>query len=66
MISFKLLSLNLRGIVDSRKRRKVFSLLHKLETDIILLQETHSAAVKVTVHVGTDENIKIEIFAEFK
>ena len=45
MISFKVLSLNVRGIIDSTKRRKVFAWLYKQEADIILLQETHSTTV---------------------
>ena len=45
IISFKLLSLHVRGVVDNRKRRKVYSWLHKQEADIMLLHKTHSTTV---------------------
>lgn len=39
--AFKLISLNVNGIRAAHKRRAVFSYLHKLQADIVLLQETH-------------------------
>ena len=40
---YKLLSLNLRGLNSSRKRRQVFRWLHLQQSDIIFLQETYSS-----------------------
>ena len=37
-----LLSLNVRGLNDARKRRKIFTWLHHQSADIIFLQETYS------------------------
>ena len=39
---YKILSLNIRGINSSRKRRQVFRWLHRQQPDIIFLQETYS------------------------
>lgn len=39
--NFKILSINVNGLNDARKRRLVFSALHKHKKAIILLQETH-------------------------
>ena len=38
----KLVSLNTRGMRDSIKRRKIFSLIREQKTDIAFLQETHA------------------------
>lgn len=38
----KLLSLNVKGLRDAQKRRKVFGLVKDLKADIIMLQETHA------------------------
>lgn len=35
-------SLNVRGLNETMKRRKIFGLLHRQKADIVLLQETHS------------------------
>ena len=40
--SFKLISLNVRGISNFKKRRTIFTWCHKKSADIIFLQETHS------------------------
>ena len=40
---YKLLSLNVRGLNSSRKRRQVFRWLHQQQSDIIFLQETYSS-----------------------
>ena len=40
---YKLLSLNIRGLDRSRKRRQVFCWLHQQQSDIIFLQETYSS-----------------------
>ena len=39
-MSHKLLTLNVRGLNSSRKRRQVFRWLHLQRSDIIFLQET--------------------------
>ena len=41
-MSLKLLTLNVRGLNSSRKRRHVFRWLHQQRSDIIFLQETYS------------------------
>ena len=38
------LSLNVRGLNDNKKRRKIFSWCKKQNTDIVFLQETYSTA----------------------
>ena len=40
---YKLLSLNVRGLNSSRKRRQVFRWLHQQQSDIIFLQEAYSS-----------------------
>ena len=40
--SFKLISLNVRGISNFQKRRMIFTWCRKKSADIIFLQETHS------------------------
>ena len=42
MTGFKLLSFNVRGLGNPKKRRMVLSSLKKQDTDIVFLQETHS------------------------
>ena len=44
-VQFKctLLSLNVEGLNDNKKRRKVFTWLHNQNADVIVLQETHSS-----------------------
>ena len=42
-MSHKLLTLNVRGLNSSRKRRQVFRRLHLQRSDIIFLQETYSS-----------------------
>lgn len=41
-LNFKIISINVNGLIDIRKRRLVFNSLRKLKNSIILLQETHS------------------------
>ena len=41
--NFSLLSVNVRGINDDRKRRKLFTWLHKQSANVIYLQETYSS-----------------------
>ena len=48
MANLKICTYNVRGLRQSKKRRQVFSYLHRSKTDIYLLQETHS--------VMSDEN----------
>ena len=43
MVNYKLLTLNVRGINKSRKRRQLFRWLHQQQSDIIFLQETYSS-----------------------
>ena len=43
MSRHKLLTLNVRGLNSSRKRRQVFRRLHLQRSDIIFLQETYSS-----------------------
>ena len=40
---YKIISLNVRGLNGSRKRRQVFGWLHQQKSDIIFLQETYSS-----------------------
>ena len=40
--SFKLISLNVRGISNFQKRRMIFTWCRKKSADIVFLQETHS------------------------
>ena len=40
-----LLSLNVRGLTNFRKRRTVFTWCRKRNADIVFLQETHSKSV---------------------
>ena len=42
MLTIKISSLNVRGIRDTTKRRKIFNYLHHEKDDVIMLQETHS------------------------
>ena len=42
MATLKILSLDVRGLVDQTKQCNLFHYLHKCQTDIILWQETHS------------------------
>ena len=40
---YKIISLNVRGLNGSRKRRQVFRWLYQQKSDIIFLQETYSS-----------------------
>ena len=42
MYKFKFISLNVRGLRDTKKRAKIFHWLHQKNIDIAFLQETHS------------------------
>ena len=46
-LTLKLISLNVRGIIDSRKRRKVFTWFSKQKADIVCMQETHCTKSKL-------------------
>ena len=39
---YKILTLNIRGLNSSRKRRQVFRWLHRQQVDIFFIQETYS------------------------
>ena len=41
-VNFKLISLNVRGICDFAKRKKIFSWIRRQNADIAFLQETYS------------------------
>ena len=43
MVNYKLLTLNVRGLNKSRKRRQLFRWLHQQQSDVIFLQETYSS-----------------------
>jgi len=43
MVKGKLISLNMRGINNFRKRRTIITWLRKQKPDIVFLQETHCA-----------------------
>ena len=63
-MSHKLLTLNVRGLNTSRKRRQVFFCLHLQRSDIIFLQETYSStATRRTIlpFVVTKE-VKLSMF----
>ena len=42
MSELRIVSLNVRGLGEQFKCRKIFHYLHQKETDIVMLQETHS------------------------
>jgi exonuclease III len=42
LVRLRILTLNVRGLVDNDKRGKVFQLLHDHDVDIACLQETHA------------------------
>jgi len=44
----KLLSFNLRGLSNFKKRRAIFSRRRKQKADLIFLQETHSSKERET------------------
>ena len=44
MDDLTLISYNARGLRQAKKRRMLFSFLHRNKTDVILLQETHSCS----------------------
>ena len=44
---FSVLSLNVRGLNKTIKRRQVFRLLHQQKSDVVFLQETYSSAQKL-------------------
>lgn len=46
MVDFSVVSYNVRGLGDEKKRRKIFNYLHEKKWDIVLLQETHSTVAK--------------------
>ena len=43
MANYKLLTLNVRGLNKSRKRRQLFRWFHQQQSDVIFLQETYSS-----------------------
>ena len=54
-ISFKLVSLNVRGIRSFEKRKALFNWLHKSQADICFLQETYSTPEVVNIWKKTME-----------
>ena len=46
MSSFKIISMNCRGLADFKKRKDVFMHLRKFKADIICLQDVHVAEGK--------------------
>ena len=46
-MAFSALSLNVRGLNKTNKRRQVFRWLHQQKSDVIFLQETNSSAQKL-------------------
>ena len=53
MTKIKIMSLNVRGIADTVKRRKIFNYCRNKEMDVICLQETHSTCE--THHIWRSE-----------
>ena len=49
MFDVKIMSLNVRGLGNGKKRREIFHWLNKEKFDIFLLQETHSTKEKELV-----------------
>ena len=47
-MSIKIFSLNVRGITNDEKRRAIFD-KHRINADIMILQETHSSKEKEQV-----------------
>ncbi len=45
--SIKVIMLNVRGLLNANKRRKVFAWIKKQNCDIALLQETHCVKFKL-------------------
>ena len=43
-MAFNVLSLNVRGLNRTIKRRQIFRWLHQQKPDVVLLQETYSSA----------------------
>ena len=46
-MAFSVLSLNVRGLNKTIKRRQVFRWLHQQKSDVVFLQETYSSAQNV-------------------
>lgn len=42
MVCFKLMSYNVNGLGEEKKRRKIFNYLHEHKIDVTLIQEAHS------------------------
>ena len=47
------MTINVRGIVEDRKRHKIFTWLSRQEVDVILLQETHSTKANVAKFINS-------------
>ena len=45
MTEIKIISCNVRGIGETRKRQEIFHLLHNKKVDIAFLQETYSSKI---------------------
>ena len=41
LLSYKIFTINVRGIANAEKRRAIFE-RHRIHADILILQETHS------------------------
>lgn len=48
MVSIRIVSYNVKGLRNEKKRRKIFNHLHDQKVDIALLQETHSVPDDLT------------------
>ena len=48
-MSLKIISLNVRGLNKTSKRRQVFRWLHQQKSDVIFLQETYSSSQNINL-----------------
>ena len=58
--NLKLLTLNVRGLRNNNKRKRVFTWLKKLNYDVICLQETHSS--EYTEHIWKSQWPQMAMF----
>lgn len=59
--SFKLTSLNIRGINNNVKKKRLLALTKRVKTDILLLQETHQK--KATIPILNKQHFPYQIHA---
>lgn len=62
MASLKVLTYNVRGINDKIKRKRLISQMHKINPDILLLQETHLKSK--TTHILNDKRFSYQIHSQ--